>query len=854
MLYSRLKVEMDKFNVIRPNINGLSFGMLNWGDIALPIEVDYLNYEKQVGTSSDENEIFYRDLLSYMQYSSQSLLAYRVSPRTNSGVFDSSNVLTSTIGVTHAHLFLSGEIKTIDTSTETLITNTTSIGARGGFAIVNYNDDLYLTGGTDGSSYFDDVWKSTDNGSTWSLISTGAFSTVSGHQMIVFDNKMFIIGGTINGAMDQPFVYSSTDGVSWTNLGALPHGGVSNFSSTVFNNKIWISGGYSYSLGGISVNIVLSSPDGITWTAEAVLPYATYYHGMVAFESKLWLIGGNLSDAIYSSDGLTWTYETSLPDTSEDFILLNDDDKVYMIGGVYAGFPDFRIYESIDCINWTLLDTSSTAIPYRWEPRGVITSDDKVLYMGGYITIAFPPFVAYYADQWSFDVINSDNITKVWNEIYNGTDLYLKLNRQMEAKNIPTFNDFQILAVMAKYAGEYGNNIRITVASYLDDLTQLTVFNEDDNYSPNYYLSELFKNHLNINEHVMVVCIDGKIVDSFMFSLDNTDIRYIDNIECEYLDFYVNPNYTKAISTDSTIIKSHKALPNNTYISLTLGNSGFYQISESDYERDLALLIDRYFVDFRVMFTSGDNLNIYDYARNVVDNRSDAMLIISTHEKLYRTSIYGFDSYGLSAGGSTSSLSFNPIDLYSTIDSKNVSFFYNFKKIDIDGEIKNHSVAGDIAGNIVQSIIDMRFKEIGFFNFGNDILSINDFSYDEINYLNLYYVNCLKRYSQLYKIEGDYVLKNISYGFNYQMIKLYVIASYLSWSNDRLFENINNNLDGELKKYIANVNTMISNYVSNFESFARIDTDDFRITLEIGFKINDVIEGVLILLRETTNI
>jgi hypothetical protein len=855
MSYSKITVKMDKFNITRPNINGLGFGMLNWGPIALPIDVDYLNYQYQIGEKCDENDIFYQDLLSYLEYSPQSLLAYRVSPRTNTGTFDSSGDLISSIGVTHSHLFMTGELESADMSTETQISASVSMGQRGGFGLVNYNDDLYLTGGTDGTTYYDDVWKSTDNGLTWTQIKTGAaFGTLAYHGMIVYDGKMWVIAGTTNGIAGQDHVFSSTDGITWTDLGATAVGTRMQFGLTVHDGKMWVAGGFLFSLGAI-VATAFSSTDGITWSAETALPYAVQNHGIISKDSKLWLIGGSSRNQVYSDSGTGWVLETTLADNTDQFALLETDDKIFIVGGTYNSIPDFRIYETVDCITWTVVDTSSTSITPRYDSSGVITSDNKIIYMGGFITIFFPPFIDYFQDEWSIEFTTAHGfLPSIWNENYNGSDLYLKLNEQIEAINTPTFHDLQIMAIMAKYAGDYGDNLKVTIASYLDNLNQITLFNESDNLTRNYYLSELFNRKLNINEHVMVVCKDGVILDKFIFSLDNTDIRYIDNIECAYLDFYVNPNYTKAISSDTDLDKKKKAIYNTTYTALSLGNSGFNKITNADYERDLELLKDRYYADFRIIFTSGDNTTIHEYAKNVVNQRGDAELIICAHEKFYYTSIFGFDSYGLSATGSVVSLSFNVYDYYETIDSKNVAFFYNYKKIDVNGTIKNHSIAGDLAGTIVQAMINMKFKEIGFLEFGNNILSINDLDNIVINSLNLSYVNVMARSGLTYKIKGDCVMKDVSYGLNYQMIKLYVISAYLSWSDLMTHENMDDELSKDLDKLTENINTMLSNYTTEFQTYSKINMDEFRVTLEISFKINDVYEGISILLRDVTNL
>lgn len=181
--------------------------------------------------------------------------------------------------------------------------------ARKGFAVVNYNERLYLIGGFDGTNPLDDVWTSTD-GYTWTQVTvTTPFTTRYGHTAVVFDSKIFIILG--HGRTD---VWESSDGgVVWTQSVVNAGAGSRKFhASIVFQGKIFVIGGLD---GATYKNDVLTSTDGVTWSTLTSSPLWAIRagHSVVEFQSDLYLYGGfngssYLSDCYKSVDGNTWEY------------------------------------------------------------------------------------------------------------------------------------------------------------------------------------------------------------------------------------------------------------------------------------------------------------------------------------------------------------------------------------------------------------------------------------------------------------------------------------------------------------------------------------------------------------------
>ena len=75
------------------------------------------------------------------------------------------------------------------------ITGSAAWGARLFHTSVVYDDKIYLMGGWNGASNFNDVWSSSD-GATWNLVtSNAAWSARRYLRGVVYDNKIFVMGG-----------------------------------------------------------------------------------------------------------------------------------------------------------------------------------------------------------------------------------------------------------------------------------------------------------------------------------------------------------------------------------------------------------------------------------------------------------------------------------------------------------------------------------------------------------------------------------------------------------------------------------------------------------------------------------
>jgi hypothetical protein len=163
----------------------------------------------------------------------------------------------------------------------------------------------------------------------WSRIATSA--PTAGRSLYMFGSyggAIYIMGGQTDLAdiaTAQKDVYRSTDnGVTWTrltdapwavrvgNVGALP----------VYNGKLWVIGGaiYASTTAGRTYYNDVWTFDGTTWVQKLADGHGQWlgrhYHGLTVYKNKLWIINGfvitagpagGISEMISSSDGVTWT-------------------------------------------------------------------------------------------------------------------------------------------------------------------------------------------------------------------------------------------------------------------------------------------------------------------------------------------------------------------------------------------------------------------------------------------------------------------------------------------------------------------------------------------------------------------
>ncbi len=236
---------------------------------------------------------------------------------------------------------------------------------------------VFLMGGIDPNSVYDETVFSSSNGSTWNqLTNNAAWGQRQGHASVYFLNKIWVLGGNDGITGNKNDVWSSPDGINWTQVTSNAAWSPRSYhTALVYNNKIWVIGGGDNSM----MNDVWSSPDGVSWT-QATANAAWYpreYHTSVVFNNKMWVIGGKLQgfigptppgDVWWSSDGITWTPATTnapwSPRASHSSTVFNN--KMWIIGGYsYSSSSTLNdVWSSPDGINWTQVTANA-----NWFPR-----------------------------------------------------------------------------------------------------------------------------------------------------------------------------------------------------------------------------------------------------------------------------------------------------------------------------------------------------------------------------------------------------------------------------------------------------------------------------------------------------
>jgi hypothetical protein len=189
----------------------------------------------------------------------------------------------------------------------------------------------------------------------------------------------------------------------------------------VFNGEMWVAGG----AWGISGSVtqyyggVYRSSNGAQWTSTVADSNASnfgqrYSPGVLSYNNKLWLIGGNengtLKNDVWSStDGSNWTLVTGNAGFTprEDFISVVYNNAMWVIGG-WDNSPAGDFWTSTNGSTWTkvnpVVNTTSIGYKPRWGSAAVvynnliwiIEGDDGSPYAGSLVGTC-------YDDEWTFD-------------------------------------------------------------------------------------------------------------------------------------------------------------------------------------------------------------------------------------------------------------------------------------------------------------------------------------------------------------------------------------------------------------------------------------------------------------------
>jgi hypothetical protein len=152
-----------------------------------------------------------------------------------------------------------------------------------------FKNKLWIIGGSDGTTTFDDAWMSSDAVHWTKVADSLPFGKRSGNRFVVFKDKLYMLDYD---------AWVSPDGIQWTLLTPkIAEGDIFGYSVEVFHDKIWLIG---CSRSGRFRSEVLYSTDGISWIAERAPWSPRGAAATCVFKDQIIMTGGK-----YGGPGIT---------------------------------------------------------------------------------------------------------------------------------------------------------------------------------------------------------------------------------------------------------------------------------------------------------------------------------------------------------------------------------------------------------------------------------------------------------------------------------------------------------------------------------------------------------------------
>ena len=180
----------------------------------------------------------------------------------------------------------------------------TPFPARKEIGLLSFQGNLFMLGGFDGINPCDNVYKSIDNGTNWTLVSAASIGTWATHNVFTTDGTyMYEMGGGVG-----PFSQASRslNGATWQNLGYILT--TRTYGAAVVQNGVILLFG-----GSVANSMQYSTDQGVSWNTY-VVPINSLHPGVAFVGNRLFVVGVNngSSDVLVLADYDTWFQQGSV--------------------------------------------------------------------------------------------------------------------------------------------------------------------------------------------------------------------------------------------------------------------------------------------------------------------------------------------------------------------------------------------------------------------------------------------------------------------------------------------------------------------------------------------------------------
>lgn len=283
------------------------------------------------------------------------------------------------------------------------VTSSAEWSARGSFgSVVMPDDSIIVMGGRDANGdNLNDVWRSTDNGATWTQVTANAEWTgrVVHNTVALPDGSIVLIGGADRNGVKNDVWRSTDNGATWAqvtaNAGLTPRESLSSVVMT--DGSIIVSGG-TLPGGYTQFNDVWRSTDkGDTWnqvTANAEWRDRTGHSSVALPDGSIVVMGGHTfgpgdSNDVWRStnNGVTWTQVNASAGwraREHHSTEMMADGSIILFGGNHNTDYLNDVWRSADNgATWTQV-TPDAGWTARTFQSSVVMSDGSIVMMGGY--------------------------------------------------------------------------------------------------------------------------------------------------------------------------------------------------------------------------------------------------------------------------------------------------------------------------------------------------------------------------------------------------------------------------------------------------------------------------------------